>query len=58
MGKKSSKKPSTTKTTTTYGKTTTANPYAVASTNNSGTVSNFQPGTALESVYNYVNNTS
>ena len=55
MGKKSSKtKKSTTK--TEYGNTTTVNPYAKASTNNSGTVATFQPGTALETVYNYVNN--
>ena len=49
MGKKS-------QTTTQYGNTTTSNPYVTASTNNAGTNAAFQPGTALESVYNYVNN--
>ena len=48
MGKKS-------QTTTQYGNTTTSNPYVTASTNNSGTNAVFQPGTALESVYNFVN---
>ena len=50
MGKKSST------TTTQYGNTTTSNPYATATTNNSGTNAVFQPDTALESVYNFVNN--
>lgn len=51
MGSKSSS--STTR--TVYGNTTTKNPYAYARTNNSGTVSGFQNGTALNSVYNFVN---
>lgn len=50
MGKKSSS------TSRTYGNTTTTNPYATATTNNSGTTASFQPGTALDSVYNFVNN--
>lgn len=53
MGKKSTKTTSTSR--TTYGNTTTSNPYATATTNNSGTTAAFQPGTALESVYNFVN---
>jgi len=51
MGSKSN---STTKRTI-YGDTTTTNPYAYARTNNSGTVSGFQNGTALNSIYNFVN---
>ncbi len=51
MGKKSQ----TTTTKTVLGDTTTSNPYATARTNNSGTVSNFKDGTALSSVYNFVN---
>ena len=50
MGKKSNK------TTTTYGNTTTKNPYATASTNNSGTTASFNEGSALDTVYNFVNN--
>ncbi len=50
MGKKSST------TSKVYGNTTTSNPYATATTNNSGTTAAFQPGTALDSVYNFVNN--
>lgn len=49
MGKQSNK------TSTVYGNTTTTNPYATATTNNSGTTASFQPGTALDSVYNFVN---
>ena len=49
MGKKSNK------TTTTYGNTTTKNPYATASTNNLGTTASLNSGTALDSVYNFVN---
>ena len=49
MGKKSTQ-------TTVYGNTTTSNPYAYAKTNNSGTVAGFQNGTALNSIYNLVNN--
>ena len=51
MGKKSQK----TTTKTVYGNTTTTNPYVTASTNNKGTVASFQPGTALEAIYNNVN---
>lgn len=40
---------------TVYGNTTTSNPYAYAHTDNSGTVSGFKNGTALNSVYNFVN---
>lgn len=50
MGKKSQS------TTTTYGNTTTKNPYATATTNNSGTNASLNAGTALDSVYNFVNN--
>ncbi len=49
MGKKSQS------TTTTYGNTTTKNPYATATTNNSGTTASLNAGTALDSVYNFVN---
>ena len=51
MGKQSSS--STTR--TIYGITSTTNPYAYARTDNSGTVAGFQDGTALNSVYNFVN---
>ena len=51
MGKKSQK----TTTRTVYGNTTTTNPYVTATTNNKGTVASFQPGTALEAIYNNVN---
>lgn len=40
---------------TILGDTTTSNPYATARTNNSGTIANFKDGTALNSVYNFVN---
>ena len=53
MGKQSQNSTSTTS--KIYGNTTTNNPYASATTNNSGTTANFQPGTALESIYNLVN---
>lgn len=53
MGKQSNKTTTTSK--TVYGNTTTSNPYATATTNNSGTKAAFQPGTALETVYNFVN---
>ncbi len=39
-----------------YGNTTTSNPYATATTNNSGTTSALKEGTALDTIYNYVNN--
>ena len=51
MGKKSQ----STSTQTVYGNTSTTNPYAYARTDNSGTVAGFQDGTALNSVYNFVN---
>ena len=53
MGKQSQNSTSTTS--KIYGNTTTNNPYASATTNNSGTTANFQPGTALDSIYNFVN---
>lgn len=37
------------------GQSTTSNPYVVSSTNNSGTSTSFKDGTALNSVYNFVN---
>lgn len=40
---------------TVYGTTTTSNPYAYSRTDNSGTIAGFQDGTALNSVYNFVN---
>lgn len=52
MGKKSNKTTSK----TVYGNTTTTNPYATATTNNSGTTANLKSGTALDAIYNYVNN--
>lgn len=52
MGKNSSK----TVRSNVYGNTTTVNPYAYAKTDNSGTVAGFQKGTALNSVYDFVNN--
>lgn len=51
MGKKSSK----TTTKTVYGNTTTSNPYATSQTTNNGTVTTLNPGTALDSVNNFVN---
>lgn len=50
MGKSSQK------TSTVYGKTTTSNPYATATTTNKGTTTKLNEGTALNSVYNFVNN--
>jgi len=41
---------------TTYGTTTTSNPYITSTTNNNGTITNWQDGTALQSVNNFVNN--
>lgn len=38
-----------------YGSTATVNPYASAASNNSGTVSTLKNGTALNTVYNYLN---
>lgn len=40
---------------TVYGNTTTTNPYATAQTNNKGTTSDFKNGTALNSIYDFVN---
>ncbi len=54
MGKQSSK--THTSSNTVYGNTTTSNPYAVATTTNGGTSAKFQEGTALDSVYKFVNN--
>lgn len=42
-------------TSTVYGNTTTSNPYATATTNNSGTYATLKDGTALNSIYNFVN---
>ena len=42
-------------TSTVYGNTTTSNPYAYSKTDNNGTLAGFQDGTALNSVYNFVN---
>ena len=50
MGSKS------TTTRTVYGNTTTSNPYAYSKTNNQGTLSGFNDGTAFKSVYDVVNN--
>ena len=52
MGKKSTQ----TTTKKVYGNTTTSNPYFTSKTNNSGTVTNFVPGTAYDTVNNFVNN--
>ncbi len=54
MGSKSS---STTKRAV-YGNTTTSNPYAFSHTNNDGTTSGFQKGTAFQSIYDIVNKTT
>ena len=40
---------------TVYGNTTTSNPYAYSKTNNDGTTSGFQKGTAFQSIYDLVN---
>ena len=52
MGKKSKNTTST----TVYSKTTTANPYVTSTTDNNGTVSAFNNGTAYNSIYDFVNN--
>ncbi len=54
MGSSSSKKSAYSR--TVYGDTTTSNPYAYSKTDNNGTISGFQDNTALQSVYNFVNN--
>lgn len=41
---------------TVLGTTTTSNPYVTSTTNNNGTTTNFQSGSALETIYNSVNN--
>ena len=51
MGKKSSK----TTNKTVYGSTSTSNPYVTSQTNNKGTVSIFNPGTAYDSINKFVN---
>ena len=38
-----------------YGNTTTSNPYVTSRTNNSGTRSSFNNGTAFDTINNYVN---
>ena len=53
MGSSSNK---STVSSTVYGNTTTSNPYAYSKTDNKGTLAGFQNGTALNSVYNFVNN--
>lgn len=40
---------------TTYKNTTTSNPYVTSTTNNSGTVTQLQPNTAISSVYDFTN---
>ena len=50
-----SKSKSTNTSTTVYGNTRTTNPYAYAKTDNSGTVSGFQSGTAFNTIYDFVN---
>ena len=52
MGKKSNKTTSK----TVYGNTTTTNPYVTSQTTNKGTVSTFNPGTAFDTINNFVNN--
>lgn len=51
MGKKSSKTTSK----TVYGNTTTTNPYVTSATNNKGTTTMFNPGSAFGTVNNFVN---
>jgi hypothetical protein len=51
MGKKSNK----TSSKTVYGSTTTTNPYVTSQTTNKGTVSIFNPGTAYDTLNNFVN---
>lgn len=52
MGKKSSKTTSS----TVYGNTTTTNPYVTSKTDNKGTVSTFNSGSAFDVINNFVNN--
>ena len=51
MGKKSTKTTSK----TVYGNTTTTNPYVTSQTTNKGTVTDFNPGTAYDTLNNFVN---
>lgn len=51
MGKSSSKS----KQSNVYGTTTTTNPYVTSSTNNSGTNTYFNKGTAFDTINNFVN---
>ncbi len=51
MGKKSKKTTSQ----TVYGNTTTKNPFVTSQTTNNGTISTFNPGTAFDTVNNFVN---
>ncbi len=51
MGKKSNK----TTNKTVYGDTTTTNPYVTSNTNNLGTVTAFNKGTAFDTINNFVN---
>lgn len=46
---------SVTKTSRTYGDTTTSNPYVVSKTTNKGTSTTFQPNTALSNVFEFSN---
>ena len=55
-GVKMGKKSQNTSKKVVYSNTTTTNPYAYANTNNDGTIAGFQNGTALNSVYKFVNN--
>lgn len=51
MGKKSKKTTSR----TVYGNTTTVNPYVTSSTNNKGTATVFNEGTAFDTIHSFVN---
>lgn len=51
MGKKSTK----TTNQTVYGNTTTTNPYVTSHTDNTGTTSSFNKGTAFDTINNFVN---
>lgn len=51
MGKKSTK----TTDKTVYGNTTTANPYVSSQTTNNGTLTNFNSGTAFDTINNFMN---
>ena len=51
MGKKSNK----TTNKTVYGDTTTTNPYVTSNTNNLGTITAFNKGTAFDTINNFVN---